>query len=146
MSWFTETSCESYNSLSFEQICSMVNESSLVICFFNNIIVMIYEGLVNLIHNEYCIRPLIFFDLWDLVKLNEYYSFCSASLRREFNWYKLLTMLLEEVILQIGSLSCNINHCIRHLVIDSLSDSIYQDWFSMSSRHFDKNIAVMFEE
>lgn len=124
----------------------MIYKFPFVISFFNYIIVMIQEWLVNLIDNEYCIWPLILFNLSNLIESDEYYSLLSTSLRREFNWYVLLAMLLEEDIFQIGGLSCNINHSIRHLIVNSLSYSANQHWFSMTSRHFNKYITILLKE
>ena len=99
LSWFTETSCESYNSLSFKQIRRMIYKLPFVLSFFNNSIVMIQEWLVNLVDNEYCILPLRWFKLRYLIESDEYNSFLAVSLRWEFNWYILIAMLLEEGIL-----------------------------------------------
>ena len=99
LSWFTETSCESYNFFSFKQIGCMIYKLPFVFSFFNNVIVMIQEWLVNLVDNKYCILPLMLFKLRYLIESDEYNSFLAASLRWEFNWYILIAMLLEEGIL-----------------------------------------------
>jgi len=58
LSWFTKTSSESYNSLSFEQIHSRISELSLIFNF-NYFIVMIQEWLVNLVDDKYGIFLLL---------------------------------------------------------------------------------------